>query len=211
MSEPIIIVADDHTLIRSGIVALVRDLSDSYEVLEACSGLELFDILLNQSVHCLLLDLNMPNFDPLPDLQRIRMTYPNLPILVITAYDDPVYVQALLEAGVRGYHLKSQPLNELRVTVERVLAGERWIAGPVIQRLLEPQANINLTERQKDLLRYLREGLDNISIANQLGLSVKTIENNLTRLYRRLGVNSRLEAVHFVNKHPHILGNHEIH
>jgi DNA-binding NarL/FixJ family response regulator len=205
MSVTRIVVADDHTLIRSGIVKLVHDVLNSCDVVEACSGAELFEALAQKPVHCLLLDLNMPGFEPITSLKQIRAMYPDIPILVITAYDDPIYVQALLEAGVRGYHIKSQPLSELRIALERVLAGERWIAGPVIERLLEPQTTISLTERQRILLELLCQGLDNISMAHELFLSVKTIENNLTRLYRRLGVSSRLEAVRFANEHPHIL------
>lgn len=200
-----ILVADDHSLVRSAIVSLLNELSRDHEALEARSGEEVLQILQTQRVDGLLLDLNMPHFDPIADLKRIQALQPRLPVLVITAHDDPVYIQALLEAGVCGYHLKSQPIEELKVALERLLAGERWIAGPVIERLLRRPAVPDLSERQIDLLRLLAQGLDNVAIAQTLHLSVKTVENNLTRLYRRLNVSSRLEAVSIIREHPHWL------
>jgi DNA-binding NarL/FixJ family response regulator len=90
------------------------------------------------------------------------------------------------------------------------LDGERWISSPLIGKLVNPSASIEtaspLTARQRDLLRLLQEGHDNQSIANLMNLSVKTVENHLTRLYRQLNVQSRLEAVNYALRYPHVLG-----
>lgn len=121
-----------------------------------------------------------------------------------------MYVQGLLGVGVNGYHLKDQPLHDLKLALERVLAGERWISGPLIARLVNPGRggqSSGLTLRQQELVRFLCEGKDNQSIAQLTGLSVKTIENHLTRIYRHLKVQSRLEAINHVIQHPEILGN----
>ncbi len=130
-------------------------------------------------------------------------------VLVVSAYDDDVYVQGLLGAGVNGYHLKDQPLSDLRLAVQRVLAGERWISSPLIEKLLnysEPCAPaFTLTSRQRQILRFLQQGCDNQTIARDTGLSVKTIENHLTRIYRLLNVQSRLEAARYVTEHPELL------
>jgi DNA-binding NarL/FixJ family response regulator len=116
----------------------------------------------------------------------------------------------LLGAGVNGYHLKDQPLNDLKLAVQRVLEGERWISSPLISKLVNPSSTVEtaspLTARQRDLLRLLQEGHDNQSIANLMNLSVKTVENHLTRLYRQLNVQSRLEAVNYALRYPHVLG-----
>ena len=119
-------------------------------------------------------------------------------------------MQGLLGAGVDGYHLKDQPLSDLQLAVRRVLAGGRWISGPLVDKLVSyvdtpPSTSPSLTTRQRDLLHLLQQGFDNQSIAQRLGLSVKTIENHLTRLYRLLNVQSRLEAVNYVMKHPRVL------
>jgi DNA-binding NarL/FixJ family response regulator len=133
-----------------------------------------------------------------------------LKILVVSAYDDDVYVQGLLGAGVNGHHLKDQPLSDLKLAIERVLAGELWISSPLLSKLERqnhgPITAAPLTGRQRDILRLLWQGLDNQAIAQETGLSVKTIENHLTRLYRQLNVQSRLEAVNYVRQHPESLG-----
>jgi DNA-binding NarL/FixJ family response regulator len=152
----------------------------------------------------------MPEFEPITAIRQIHDQYPDLKILVVSAHDDDIYVQGLLGAGVNGYHLKDQPLNDLKLAVERVLAGERWISSSLIDKLVgqaSPSAGVpSLTNRQRDLLYLLKQGLDNQTIAQETGLSIKTIENHLTRLYRQLGVQSRLEAVSYANRYPQILG-----
>jgi DNA-binding NarL/FixJ family response regulator len=161
-------------------------------------------------VDCLLIDVTMPDFDPIAAIRQIRAHYPALKILVVSAYDDSIYVQGLLGAGVNGYHLKDQPLNDLKLALQRVLAGERWITSSLIGKLMQPTSGgggvPTLTARQRELLRLLQQGCDNQTIAQQMNLSVKTVENHLTRLYRQLDVESRLEAVNYVMRYPQILG-----
>lgn len=205
-----VLLADDHALVRSGIRNALEGLPDLEIVSEAGDGPGLMAALASLRPDLLIVDVHMPDFAPLTAIREIRQRYPDMRILVISAYDDDVYVQGLLGMGVGGYHLKDQPLSDLKLAVERVLAGERWISSPLVGKLTqknEPGAGLpSLTTRQLDLLRLLRQGLDNHSIAQRLGLSVKTVENYLTRLYRRLGVQSRLEAANYALNHPQILG-----
>jgi DNA-binding NarL/FixJ family response regulator len=152
----------------------------------------------------------MPNFDPLDAISEIRESFPTMKILVVSAFDDDHLVQGLLKQGVDGYHLKDQPLSDLSLAINRIMDGKRWISAPLITKLVEnpeipPEAH-NLTYRQSQILRMLNEGHGNQEIATEMNLSVKTIENHLTRLYRLLGVKSRLEASTYVNQHPEVLG-----
>jgi DNA-binding NarL/FixJ family response regulator len=129
-------------------------------------------------------------------------------ILVVSAYDDDFYVHGLLGEGVNGYHLKNQRLSDLRLAVQRVLSGEKWISSRLVDKLVgsvEESTSPSLTERQREILRLLRQGYDNQTIAKEMYLSVKTVENHLTRLYRELNVQSRLEAVKYVMQHPEVL------
>jgi DNA-binding NarL/FixJ family response regulator len=102
-----------------------------------------------------------------------------------------------------------KPLSDLRLAVQRVLAGERWVSSSLVDKLVSyadtPTHLSPLTTRQQDVLRLLQQGLDNQTIARRLGLSVKTIENHLTRIYRQLDVRSRLEAVNYTLQHPELL------
>jgi DNA-binding NarL/FixJ family response regulator len=210
MSKVKILLADDHAIVRAGFRKMIEEVPDLVVVDEVGDGPNIFAALEREPIDCLLIDVSMPDFEPITAIHKIRQLYPDLKILVVSAYDDDVYVQGLLAAGVNGYHMKDQPLNDLKLAIQRVLAGERWISSSLISKLVEPAqvsaANPDLTSRQRDLLRLLQQGLDNQSIAQEMGLSIKTVENHLTRLYRQLNVQSRLEAVYFVGRHPIILG-----
>jgi DNA-binding NarL/FixJ family response regulator len=210
MARKRVILADDHALVRSGIRNALEDLPNLDIVSEADDGPSLCAALEEKKPDLLIVDVKMPKFTPLTTLHQIREKYPDLRILVISAYDDDIYVQGLLELGVDGYHLKDQPLSDLKLAVQRVLQGERWISSPLLDKLVHysgptPHAP-SLTPRQHDILRLLQQGMDNQSIAQRLDLSVKTVENHLTRLYRRLDVQSRLEAATYAMEHPEILG-----
>jgi DNA-binding NarL/FixJ family response regulator len=210
MSTVRVLLADDHAIVRAGIRKMIEEVPDLVVVDEVGDGPRIFAALERELIDCLLIDVSMPDFEPITAIHEIRRLYPALKILVVSAYDDDVYVQGLLAAGVNGYHMKDQPLNDLKLAIQRVLAGERWISGSLISKLVEPAhataAIPDLTSRQRDLLRLLQQGLDNQSIAQEMGLSIKTVENHLTRLYRQLNVQSRLEAVNFILRFPIILG-----
>lgn len=209
MNETRVLLADDHAVVRAGIRDALQELPNLIVVGEVGDGLQLIHALEELQPDCLLIDVTMPYFEPITTIRRIRARYPDLRILVVSAYDDDVYVQGMLGAGVNGYHLKDQSLNDLRLAVMRVIAGERWISSSLLDKLLNPSPLFtdmpHLSPRQQEILRLLVEGLDNRAIAQQLELSVKTIENHLTRLYRQLNVQSRLEAANFVREHPEII------
>jgi DNA-binding NarL/FixJ family response regulator len=204
-----VVIADDHEVVRDGIAHTLKDLPNLEIVGEVGDGPALFSILAQAQPDCLILDVAMPDFEPIGAIRLIRAHYPNLRILVVSAYDDDAYVQGMLSAGVQGYHLKDQSLSDLKLAVQRVLAGERWVCSPLVSKLLHPSEGVGfatqLTARQRELLRCLQQGLDNQSIAHRTGLSVKTVENHLTHLYRQLHVASRLEAVNYIAEHPEVL------
>lgn len=210
MSSIRVLLADDHAIVRSGFRRMVEQFDGMEVIGEAENGPQVFENLERVPVDLLLIDVTMPDFDPIDAISRIRAAFPELKILVVSAYDDDFYVKGLLNAGVNGYHMKDQPLNDLRIAIERVMAGERWISHSLISKLVDNPAVSSplapLTERQRTLLRYLLQGLDNKSIADTLGLSIKTVENHLTRLYRQIDVQSRLEAVNFAMRNPQVLG-----
>lgn len=204
------LLADDHAIVRAGIRNALANLANLLIVAEVSDGRMLETTLATTPLDLVLLDITMPDFEPITAIRRIRMTYPALKILVVSAYDDDVYVQGLLSAGVDGYHLKDQPLSDLALAVERVVVGEKWFSSRLVPKLVAYTHQVGqatqLTARQIDILNLLQQGCDNQTIARQTGLSVKTIENHLTRLYRQLNVQSRLEAVHHLHRHPELLG-----
>lgn len=205
------LLADDHAVVRAGIRNALVSMADIEVVGEAANGQDLISTLDQLHPDLLVVDVAMPNFEPIGTIQKIKTKYPQMKILVVSAYDDEMYVVGLLEAGVDGYHLKDRPLADLQLAIQRILSGERWISGTLIDRLVhrrKPMASPTvptLTRRQHDLLRLLSQGSDNRKIAQAMEISIKTVENHLTNLYRTIGVESRLEALKYSMEHPEVL------
>jgi DNA-binding NarL/FixJ family response regulator len=207
-----ILLADDHAVVRAGLRNALENIPQIQIVGEVGDGPALEESLDLLRPDLLVMDVSMPEFEPIAAIQRIKIKYPQLKILVVSAYDDEAYVVGLLDAGVDGYHLKDQPLSDLQLAVQRVLSGERWISSPLIDRIVHHRPVFHaptipsITHRQRELLRMLTQGCDNRKISQNMELSIKTVENLLTGLYRVLEVNSRLEAVNYAVHHPEILG-----
>jgi DNA-binding NarL/FixJ family response regulator len=206
-----VLLADDHAVVRAGLRNALENIPQIEIVGEVGDGIALEEGLIRLHPDLLVVDVAMPEFEPIAAIQRIKAAFPDLKILVVSAYDDEAYVVGLLGTGVNGYHLKDQPLSDLQLAVQRVLSGDRWISSPLIDRLVHRRPvfsapNIpSLTRRQRELLRMLMQGCDNRKISHQMDLSVKTVESHLTSLYRVLGVESRLEALNYAVHHPEIL------
>ncbi|PKO12115.1 MAG: DNA-binding response regulator [Chloroflexi bacterium HGW-Chloroflexi-10] len=203
------LIADDHALVRAGLRDALTKLPQIEIVGEVANGRELVEAINMHSTNLdlLVVDVNMPEFEPIAVIQNIRDQYPDLKILVVSAYDDQAYVVGLLSAGVNGYHIKDQPLADLHLAVLRILEGSRWISAPLVDRLVHhqttlPEKNRILSPRQRELLYLLTQGFTNQKIAQVMDLSVKTVENHLTALYRAIGVESRLEAGNYAAQHP---------
>ena len=205
-----ILLADDHAIVRAGIRNALTGLPDIEIIGEVGTGPALFEALHDMPPDCLLMDVTMPDFDPFAAIEQIRAKLPQMKILVVSAFDDDIYVQGLLRLGVSGYHLKDQPLSDLRLAVQRVIEGKRWVSSRLLERLVEGTETEDgetpkLTLRQREMLQLLHKGMDNRNIAQQLALSVKTVENHLTSLYKIISVRSRLEAVNYIMQHPELL------
>ncbi|GIV92457.1 response regulator [Chloroflexus aurantiacus] len=206
-----VVVADDHAVVRAGLRSALTSLPEFEVVGEAADGPQLLAVLAQHQPDLLVVDVAMPDFEPIATIRQIHATYPAMKILVVSAYDDQSYVVGLLAAGVNGYHLKDQPLSDLQLAVQRIMAGGNWISSPLLNRIIQaaPQItrspHITLTRRQRELLRLIAQGYDNRRMAQEMDLSVKTIENHLTALYRAIHVSSRLEAYQFAIHHPELL------
>lgn len=215
-----VLLADDHEVVRAGLRNALLALPNLRVVGELADGAHLLEKVAAHQPDLLVVDVAMPFFDPVAAVAELRTQHPALKILVVSAYADEGYVVGLLGAGVNGYHLKDQPLADLQLAVQRVLAGDRWISSPLVDKLVHhrvappstspppapsPSGGPVLTRRQRELLRLLTQGYDNRKIAQAMDLSIKTVENHLTSLYRALSVDSRLEATNYALRHPEVL------
>lgn len=204
MTEPIrVFLADDHPLIRAGIRATLEAVPDVVVVGEAADGEKTQQRCRDLHADVLLLDLNMPGPRPTSTVAFLQEHCPETRVLVLTAYDGDAYVRGLLGAGVAGYVLKDEAPDALVDAVRSVAHGGTWFSRPVVAALthrglqVEPPSRV-LTDREDELLGLLTRGLDNACIASELHLGEQTVRNYLSRLYRKLGVQTRTEAIIWV-------------
>ncbi len=200
-----IVLADDHPLIHTGIRATLGAEIDLQLVGEAAEGEEARRICVETRPDVLLLDLSMPGPPPGETVDYVRAYCPSTKILILTAYDDDAYVRALVNAGVAGYMLKDEAPESLVRAVRAVAQGDGWFSRSIVTKLShlqrsEKNVGSDLNHRERQVLRLMMQGHDNATIASELSLAVQTVNNYVSRLYTKLQVKSRAEALVYVRK-----------
>ena len=204
--EPIrVMLADDHAVVRKGIREFLEAESDIVVVAEAVDGNQAVDLVAQHEPDVAVLDIQMPGAGGIEATRRIRAEYPDVRVLVLTAYDEDPYIFALLQAGASGYILKTAGSRELAEAVRAVHRGESAldpaVAHKVVQQLTSgrphgAQAAVEaLTERELDVLRLAAKGMTNKAIGRALDISDRTVQGHLANIYGKLSVGSRTEAV----------------
>ncbi|MDB6141885.1 MAG: response regulator containing a CheY-like receiver domain and an DNA-binding domain [Pseudomonas sp.] len=189
-----IALVDDHNLIRAGLRALLEE-KGYVVVAEACDGDEVDALLARCQVDVLLMDIEMKRLSGLDALKRLRVQWPDLPVILLSMHDTRDLVVAAIEAGVSGYLLKDAVDMELRLALEAVMNGHRYLSPKASNRILEaletsrstPQKEA-LTHRQREVLYWLAQGKANKEVAHLLGISAKTVDAHRAQLMERLGI-----------------------
>jgi DNA-binding NarL/FixJ family response regulator len=198
-----LLIADDHPLFRGALREAVSGLFGSAEVAEAGTFEEVSDHLeRGGEVDLILLDLSMPGVRGFSGLMYLRAQYPGLPIVVVSANDDPAVIRRCMEFGASGFIPKTLGIEAMRAAVARVLQGEVWTPPDVDLTLkadAETAATIarlsTLTPQQVRVLMMLSGGLLNKQIAHELGVSEATVKAHVSAILQKLGVESRTQAV----------------
>jgi DNA-binding NarL/FixJ family response regulator len=190
-----ILIADDHFIVRMGLVALVNHEADMLVVAEAADGAQAIRLYAEHRPDLTLLDTRMPVKDGIEAANEIRGRFSDARILMLTAFDGDADIRRALDAGVRGYVLKSATGNELIPALRAVAAGQRWLPREVTLRLDERKSFEALTPREVEVLNALAKGLANKQIADALQISEYTVKDHLKRILAKLRVADRTEAV----------------
>lgn len=201
-----ILIADDHAVVREGTRQILEQESDLDVVAEAGDGEEAVRLAGISKPDVAIIDIAMPKVDGIEATKQIKALYPNIAVLILTAYDDDQFVFGLLEAGAAGYLLKSIRGRELVDAVRQVYAGESVLHPTIARKVLNrfvpatgkpagQKSSEVLSERETEVLRLATRGLSNQEIANELCLSLRTVQAHLGHIFNKLQVSSRTEAV----------------
>jgi DNA-binding NarL/FixJ family response regulator len=197
-----VLVADDHPLTLKGVRAILEKAREIQIVAETQDGSEIKQKIEELHPQILLLDLKMPNLDPVEMERWVRENHPETATLVLTGHDKDAYLANMMEAGVAGYLDKKLRAGQLISSIRRAARGEIFFDKEQIDRAHRWREDVrnrweSLTAREQEVLQLLTEGLDNKSIAARLSISVNTIQKHLKNIYAKLGVTSRTEAIHW--------------
>jgi DNA-binding NarL/FixJ family response regulator len=193
-----VLVVDDHPVVRHGLIAILRYEPDIEVVGDAADGLEAVQLILEQRPDVVLLDLRLPHLDGVEVMRQVRAQAAQVRFLVLTTYDTDEYIGPALAAGAQGYLLKDALPDELAQGVRAVMRGRAALEPEVAARLLERMSDgerEELSARELEVLRLLVAGASNRQLAQQLQLSENTIKTHISRIFGKLGVQSRAEAV----------------
>jgi len=206
LNDPVLhhlLIADDHPLFRGALREAVSRLFSSAEIGEAGTFEEVTELLERGSdVDLVLLDLNMPGVRGFSGLMYLRAQYPSLPIVVVSASDDPAVIRRCMEFGASGFIPKTLGVDAMRQAIARVLQGELWTPPDVdLARPSDAETAAlitrlsSLTPQQVRVLMMLSGGLLNKQIAYELGVSEATVKAHVSAILQKLGVESRTQAV----------------
>ena len=198
MSDPTrisVFCVDDHPLLREGIAAIINNQPDMMLVAEASNGCEAIQKFREHQPDVTLMDLRLPDMSGIDALIAIRTEFPEAHVIMLTTFEGDVEIRRALEAGARGYMLKSMPPAKLMEVIRQVHAGKKRIATEVAAHLAEHLGDETLTEREIEVLRYVAGGNRNRDIAERLFISEETVKVHVKHIMEKLGASDRTQAV----------------
>ncbi len=201
-----VLLVDDHAVVRSGLGAVLMSFDDMALVGEAGNGEEAVRMCEKLQPDVVLMDLMMPVMDGVAATTAIRKQWPRINVIALTSFKEKEMVEGALKAGAMSYLLKNVSANELITAIRGAVAGQPRLspeaAQVLIQDIKEPSApTFELTEREKEILNLMVEGLPNTAIAERLVVSQSTVKFHVSNVLSKLGVTSRTEAVAMALKH----------
>jgi len=186
---------DDHPLLREGIAAIINSQTDMLLVAQASSGGEAIQSFREHQPDVTLMDLRLPDMSGIDTMIAIRAEFSDARIIMLTTFEGDVEVQRALQAGARGYMLKSMPPKDLVEVIRQVHLGKKRIPSHLAAQLAEHMSEEALTDREIEVLRRISGGNRNRDIADQLFISEETVKVHIKHIMEKLGANDRTQAV----------------
>jgi len=196
-----VLIADDHEVVRAGLKTLLAD-TDVEVMAEVATGEEAVKFALSHRPDVVLLDIRMPEGDGLNALGRIKLEKPEMPVLMLSTFDNPTYIARSVALGASGYVLKECTRDQLLTAIRATAAGEsvwtrdelRRVTGALATPRLAADVEVPLTQRESEVLRQLAYGLTNKEIAQALHISYETVKEHVQHILRKIGVSDRTQA-----------------
>jgi DNA-binding NarL/FixJ family response regulator len=204
-----VLLADDHTLVRAGIRALLERLPDVEVVAEASNGRDALHLVKAHRPDVVMMDIAMPGLNGLEAAKRLVNEFPHISVLILSMHKSEEYVWQALRAGASGYLLKDADLTELALAIKAVASGETYLSPPISKHVIQDYVRRvggeetlleRLTPRQREILQLIAEGATTKEIAQTLNISVKTVETHRAQLMERLNIHDVAGLVRYAMK-----------
>jgi DNA-binding NarL/FixJ family response regulator len=204
--ETRIVLADDHRIVREGLRMLLDNRNDIHVVGEACDGEEVLQVVGQELPDVVVMDLSMPKLSGIDATRRITESGSRAKILVLSMHESPGYVEEVLRAGASGYLLKDSASEELVLAIDAIRSGDSYLSPAITQQVVDalahpadrPSSAVSvLSERERQVLTLIAEGLSSKEIARDLGVSLKTIESHRANLMDKLEIHKVSGLVRF--------------
>lgn len=200
MSAVRVMIVDDHVMVRKGLMVLLDNFEDIEVVGEAGNGQMAVDMVKKNAPDVVLMDMIMPRVDGVEATREIRKIAPGTHVIMLTSFSEESKVQDALKAGAIGYLMKNISGDELANAIRRAAEGQSTLAPEAAQALIRattrpPALGNDLTEREREVLSHMTEGLNNREIAERLIISSSTVKNHVSSILDKLGTTSRTHAV----------------
>jgi two-component system, NarL family, response regulator len=190
-----VLVADDHAILRRGLMDIINQEIDMHVVAEASDGPEAVRLYNEYRPDVALIDLAMPRLGGVEVIQMIKASHPSARLIILTTYDTDEDIDLGFKAGARAYLLKDIMSEDLVECIRDVMRGRKRVAPAIAEKLADRVSRIQLTGREFRILRLITEGKANKEIADTLGISDATVKAHITNLLGKLEVSSRTEAI----------------
>ncbi len=196
-----VLIADDHEVVRLGLKNLLQG-TECEVVAEAMTGEQALELVATKKPDLLILDVRMSGGDGLYVLGRVKLDRPELPVILLSTYDNPTYVARAVALGASGYVLKSDSRERLLESIDIAMRGDsawtrdelRRVTGALATPRLQTDVEVPLTQRESEVLKQLANGLTNKEIALALSISYETVKEHVQHILRKIGVSDRTQA-----------------